>query len=60
MPNPTAVIFTLTNRDAANWKNRQNIEAKGDINHNISFGDFLMNVATVDEEEEKEDGDVQE
>lgn len=60
MPNPTAVIFTLTNRDAANWKNRQNIEAKGDINHNISFGDFLMNVATVDEEEEKEGGDVQE
>lgn len=58
MPNPTAVIFTLTNRDAANWKNRQSIEAKGDINHNIGFSDFLMNVATVDEEE-KEGGDVQ-
>jgi len=54
MPNPTAVIFTLTNRDSENWKNRQNIEAKGDFNHNIGFGDFLMDVNTDD------DGDVEE
>src|SRR5690606_3953966 len=32
MPNPTAVIFTLTNRDNENWKNRQNtdVTSKGD------------------------------
>lgn len=26
MPNPAAVIFTLTNRDSENWKNRQNTD----------------------------------
>jgi transposase-like protein len=28
-PNPTAIIFTLTNRDSDNWKNRQNTELTG-------------------------------
>lgn len=28
-PNPTAIIFTLTNRDPENWKNRQNTELTG-------------------------------
>lgn len=38
-------------------------QVNSDITSNgstIGFSDFLMNVATVDEEEEKEDGDVQE
>lgn len=56
MPNPTAVIFTLTNQDGKNWKNRQSIDAKGDFNHNIGFGDFLMNAATTTDEEEQEGG----
>ena len=29
MPNPAAVIFTLTNRDRGNWSNRQNVEHEG-------------------------------
>lgn len=28
-PNPTAIIFTLTNRDPENWKNRQSTELTG-------------------------------
>lgn len=28
-PNPTAIIFTLTNCDAENWKNRQSAELMG-------------------------------
>jgi len=28
-PNPTAIIFTLVNRDPENWKNRQNTEITG-------------------------------
>lgn len=39
------------------------VQVNSDVTSNgntIGFGDFLMNVATVDEEEEKEDGDVQE
>lgn len=51
MPNPTAVIFTLTNRDQDNWKNKQSIDAKGDFNHNVGFGDFLMSAATIEDEE---------
>src|SRR5690606_4320989 len=51
MPNPTAVIFTLTNRDNANWKNRQNtdITSKGD---KIGFTDFLMQSSATDDQEE--------
>lgn len=30
-PNPTAIIFALTNRDPENWKNRQTNEISGDI-----------------------------
>lgn len=30
-PNPTAIIFTLTNRDPDNWKNRQENNFTGDI-----------------------------
>jgi len=30
-PNPTAIIFTLTNRDPENWKNRQTNEISGDL-----------------------------
>jgi len=60
MPNPTAVIFTLTNRDPENWKNKQSIDAKGDFTHSIGFGDFLMSAATIDEEEGEGDGHVQE
>lgn len=52
MPHPTAVIFALTNREPNSWKNRQNIEAKGDFNHNIGFGDFLMDVNTDEDSEE--------
>src|SRR5690606_35825792 len=36
MPNPTAVIFTLTNRDSENWKNRQNHTTKGEKIENTS------------------------
>lgn len=28
-PNPTMIIFTLTNRDSENWKNRQSTELTG-------------------------------
>ena len=28
-PNPTAIIFTLTNCDPTNWKNRQSAELMG-------------------------------
>ena len=28
-PNPTAIIFTLTNKDPENWKNRQSTELTG-------------------------------
>jgi len=28
-PNPTAIIFTLTNRDPENWKNKQSTELTG-------------------------------
>lgn len=52
MPSTAAVIFALTNRDSENWKNRQSIEAKGDFNHNIGFGDFLMDVNTDEDSEE--------
>ena len=31
LPNPTAVIFALTNRDPENWKNRINQEVEGKI-----------------------------
>lgn len=34
MPNPTAVIFALTNRQREHWKNRQ------DINHKAEEGDL--------------------
>lgn len=57
MPNPTAVIFTLTNREPNDWKNRQSIDAKGDFNHSIGFGDFLMNAATTTEEDEQKGGE---
>lgn len=30
-PSPTAVIFTLTNRDPENWKNRQTNEITGNL-----------------------------
>jgi hypothetical protein len=30
-PNPTSIIFTLTNRDPDNWKNRQDNNITGDI-----------------------------
>ena len=30
-PNTAAVIFTLTNRDPANWKNRMNSEVSADV-----------------------------
>lgn len=57
MPNPTAVIFTLTNRDPENWKNRQSIDAKGDFKHSVSFGDFLMQTSTDDDSSEEGDED---
>lgn len=50
MPNPTAVIFTLTNREPNDWKNRQSIDAKGNINHTLSFGDFLMQTSSDDKD----------
>lgn len=59
MPNPTAVIFTLTNRDPENWKNKQSIDANANVNHTHSFSDFLMSVATI-EGEDKEQDEVQE
>lgn len=31
MPNPTAIIFALTNRDPENWKNRQTNEITGHL-----------------------------
>lgn len=31
MPNPTAIIFALTNRDPENWKNRQTNEITGNL-----------------------------
>lgn len=55
MPNPTAVIFTLTNRDPDNWKNKQSIDAKGDFKHNMTFGDFLVQTSATDDEEGDED-----
>lgn len=30
-PNPTLVIFTLTNRDSDNWKNRQENKLSGEV-----------------------------
>ena len=30
-PNPTTIIFTLTNRDPDNWKNRQDTNVSADI-----------------------------
>lgn len=30
-PNPTLIIFTLTNRDPDNWKNRQENKLSGEI-----------------------------
>ena len=57
MPSATAVMFALTNREPENWKNRQSIDAKANINHNIGFGDFLMDVNTEDDEEGGTDAD---
>lgn len=31
LPNPTAIIFALTNRDPENWKNRQTNEITGNL-----------------------------
>lgn len=30
-PNPTLIIFTLTNRDPDNWKNRQENKLSGEV-----------------------------
>jgi transposase-like protein len=30
-PNPTLIIFTLTNRDSDNWKNKQDNNISGDV-----------------------------
>lgn len=50
MPNPTAVIFTLCNRDPENWKNRQDItgeiktETKSDVSLTNVPDDLLAQV----------------
>lgn len=37
-PNPTAIIFTLTNRDPEEWKNSQNINSKNtNSNTNLNY-----------------------
>lgn len=45
MPNPTAVIFTLTNRDSIDWKHQSNIDhtTKGE-SMNKGFYDAIMNL----------------
>lgn len=42
MPNPTAVIFTLKNREPQEWKDKQEIEYSGDISINIDNDDALL------------------
>ncbi len=50
MPNPAAVIFTLTNRDPANWQNRQNVDH---TSNGKGFLDFLKE-SSADPETENE------
>ncbi|WP_293925442.1 helix-turn-helix domain-containing protein [Sphingobacterium sp. UBA6320] len=48
MPNPTAVIFTLTNLDSENWKNRQQTDLtnKGDkFDGGSPFMSVIMNAS---------------
>lgn len=48
MPNPTAVIFTLTNLDSENWKNRQQTDLtnKGDkFDGGSPFMQIIMNAS---------------
>lgn len=44
LPNPTAVIFALCNRDPENWKNRINNELSGKIETDNKPGITLANV----------------
>jgi len=50
MPNPAAVIFTLTNRDPTNWQNRQNVDH---TSNGKGFLDYLKD-SSVDPETEDE------
>lgn len=43
-PNPTAIIFALTNRDPENWKNRQTNEITGNIKTETDAKVDLTNV----------------
>ncbi len=52
MPNPAAVIFTLTNRDSENWKNRQDHTTKGEKIENTSpFMQVIMQASKKEDEE---------
>lgn len=51
MPNPTAVIFTLTNQDPTNWKHRQNVDV---TSNGKGFFDFLKEDSSDDLETEDE------
>lgn len=53
MPNPTAVIFTLTNLDSDNWKNRQQTDLtnKGEkFEGGSPFMQIIMNASKKKEE----------
>lgn len=49
LPNPTAVIFTLTNRDPDNWKHKQNVDHTSD---GKGFFDFLTEASQEENGEE--------
>lgn len=52
MPNPVAVIFTLTNRDPENWKNRRDLTTKGkSLNEGVSS--FLKILQDASRKEDK-------
>lgn len=46
LPNPTAVIFALCNRDPENWQNRVSQEVKGKIETETKGNISLKNVPT--------------
>lgn len=46
-PNPTAIIFTLTNCDAENWKNRQSAELTGKGGKDLIPPDMKKNVDSM-------------
>ena len=46
-PNPTAIIFTLTNCDTENWKNRQSAEITGKGGKDLIPPDMRKNVDSM-------------